>query len=149
MKNRDILVNSKDNSKMNFRATYSTPSLGEVVFDLKSTSMNNAILFCRRKINASPILIYCEDTKESFLLKKNIQAYKPSPRKNEISINDFEFRFAGYGHYHVTYHSPNNMDKWCTIINDMTIIDNTKNNPNRTKVSLQNLRRLCKKGTRI
>lgn len=44
-----------------------------------------------------------------------------------ISINDFEFEFAGYGRYKVTYTSPKTWKKWSRIINDMRLIDRTKN----------------------
>lgn len=44
-----------------------------------------------------------------------------------ISINDFEFEFAGYGHYKVTYTSPKTYKQWSRVINDMRLIDRTKN----------------------
>ena len=44
-----------------------------------------------------------------------------------ISINDFEFEWCGYGHYKVTYTSPNTWKKWARVTNDMRLINNTKN----------------------
>ena len=40
-----------------------------------------------------------------------------------ISRYDFQFEFAGYGHYKVTYISPVTNKKWTRTISDMTIID--------------------------
>ena len=44
-----------------------------------------------------------------------------------ISISDFKFIFCGYGHYKVSYTSPKTKKTWTKTINDMTLIDNTKN----------------------
>ena len=45
----------------------------------------------------------------------------------DISITDFKFEFCGYGHYKVTYTSPKTNKNWIKTINDMTLIDRTKN----------------------
>lgn len=45
----------------------------------------------------------------------------------KISITDFEFKVTGYGHYNVTYTSPVTGKQWTTAIDDMSIIDATKN----------------------
>lgn len=39
----------------------------------------------------------------------------------------FDFRFAGYGRYVVTYTTPKRGDFWRAHITDMTLIDDTKN----------------------
>ena len=39
----------------------------------------------------------------------------------------FDFRFAGYGRYIVTYTTPTRRDYWRAHITDMTLIDDTKN----------------------
>lgn len=39
----------------------------------------------------------------------------------------FEFRFAGYGVYVVTYSTPTRGDYWRARITDMSLIDETKN----------------------
>lgn len=44
-----------------------------------------------------------------------------------ISISDFDFKCVGYGHYKVTYTSPKTNKSWSRTINDMTLIDSTKN----------------------
>lgn len=44
-----------------------------------------------------------------------------------ISINDFDFEWCGYGHYKVTYTSPKTWKKWTRVINNMRLIDSTKN----------------------
>ncbi len=46
---------------------------------------------------------------------------------SNISIRDFRFEFCGYGHYKVTYTSPKTNKSWTKTINDMTLIDRTKN----------------------
>ncbi|NDV94342.1 hypothetical protein D0T84_05340 [Dysgonomonas sp. 521] len=43
------------------------------------------------------------------------------------SIRDFEFNIMKYGLYEVIYTSPNTGKKWKAVINDMTLIDATKN----------------------
>lgn len=62
----------------------------------------------------------------------------------KISISDFEFRAAGYGHYRVTYTRPITGKKWSAVIDDMTIIDATKNSDNPKKKDLESLKRICK-----
>lgn len=62
----------------------------------------------------------------------------------KISISDFEFRTAGYGHYRVTYTSHTTGKQWSTVIDDMTIIDATKNSDNPKKKDLESLKWLCK-----
>lgn len=62
----------------------------------------------------------------------------------KISISDFEFRAEGYGHYRVTYTSPTTGKQWSTVIDDMTIIDDTKNSENPKKKDLESLKWLCK-----
>jgi hypothetical protein len=47
--------------------------------------------------------------------------------KTIISISDFDFRLAGYGHYKVTYTSPVTGKSWTATTNDMPLIDATKN----------------------
>lgn len=53
--------------------------------------------------------------------------------KRKISIEDFDFRFIGYGHYKVKYTSPNTGKFWVTTTNDMTLIDATKNAEQQNK----------------
>jgi predicted Rdx family selenoprotein len=67
--------------------------------------------------------------------------------KNNImttSINHFSFEFMGYGHYKVTYTSPATGKEWSKTINDMTIIDRTKNADYPTVASLNQLKKLVK-----
>jgi hypothetical protein len=47
--------------------------------------------------------------------------------KTTIKITDFNFTFAGYGHYKVSYTSPVTRKQWSKTISDMSIIDATKN----------------------
>ena len=61
-----------------------------------------------------------------------------------ISIHDFRFEFAGYGHYKVTYTSPATGKSWCTTTNDMPLIDATKNADTPKIKDLNALKRLCK-----
>jgi hypothetical protein len=62
----------------------------------------------------------------------------------EISISDFDFKFSGYGHYKVTYTSPNTGKKWTKTTDDMPLIDDTKNSDDVKKVDLERLKRMCK-----
>lgn len=65
-------------------------------------------------------------------------------KTNQISISDFSFSFAGYGHYKVTYTSPVTGKKWSTITNNMPLIDATKNSEKPKKVDLIRLKNTCK-----
>lgn len=65
-------------------------------------------------------------------------------KKNQISISDFSFSFAGYGHYKVTYTSPVTRKTWSTVTHDMPLIDVTKNSDNPKKVDLIRLKNACK-----
>ena len=63
-------------------------------------------------------------------------------RKTKLS--DFTFTFAGYGHYKVEYTSPVTGKKWNKTINDMTLIDVTKNEDNPKRKDLDILKRKIK-----
>ena len=65
-------------------------------------------------------------------------------KTKQISISDFSFSFAGYGHYKVTYTSPVTGKKWTTTTHDMPLIDVTKNSDNPKKVDLNSLKNACK-----
>lgn len=58
----------------------------------------------------------------------------------DIDISDFEFQFAGYGHYKVTYCSKKTRKEWSAIIDDMSIIDATKNRDEPLKKDLNILK---------
>ena len=60
-----------------------------------------------------------------------------------ISITNFDFKFAGYGHYKVTYTYPSGKQIWSNI-NDMTIIDATKNSDSPKTKDLNTLKSLIK-----
>lgn len=64
---------------------------------------------------------------------------------NTISINDFRFRIKGRGHYLVTYTSPKTGKQWHKTIDDMMLIDETKNSENPKKKDLEMLKYLIKK----
>ncbi len=63
-----------------------------------------------------------------------------------MSIQDFSFRFIGYGRYKVIYTSPKTYKQWSIYISDMTVIDSTLNADNPKRKDLENLKRLCKNG---
>jgi hypothetical protein len=62
---------------------------------------------------------------------------------NSISISDFSFQFTGHGHYRVSYTYPSGRQIWATI-NDMTLIDSTKNAYDPKKKDLQSLKNTIK-----
>ena len=62
----------------------------------------------------------------------------------KISINDFHFRFSGYGHYQVTYTSPKTGKKWVYTTNNMPLIDRTKNAEQPKCCDLEFLKRTVK-----
>lgn len=62
----------------------------------------------------------------------------------KIEKSDFEFIFAGYGHYKVTYQSPKTGKKWTKTINDMSLIDATKNEEFPKRKDLEALKRVSK-----
>jgi len=65
-------------------------------------------------------------------------------KANQISIAHFDFQFSGYGHYKVTYTSPVTGKSWTKIIDDMTIIDETKNADYPKIKSLNHLKSIVK-----
>jgi hypothetical protein len=62
----------------------------------------------------------------------------------KTSISDFNFRIVGYGRYQVSYESPVSGKRWIKTINDMEIIDKTKNANEPTQKVLNQLKRLIK-----
>lgn len=63
-----------------------------------------------------------------------------------MSKNDFIFKFAGHGHYNVTYISPNTGRTWARLIDDMTIVDAVYFEEQPKQKDLQILKRLIKNG---
>lgn len=64
--------------------------------------------------------------------------------RTKISIYDFNFQISGYGRYRVTYTSPVTGKQWSTVINDMTLVDATKNADEPKRKDLEALKWLCK-----
>ena len=62
----------------------------------------------------------------------------------ETELSDFTFLPLGHGHYKVIYTSPITGKKWTTTINDMTLIDATKNADNPMRKDLNFLKSICK-----
>ena len=62
----------------------------------------------------------------------------------KISINDFKFLLDGYGHYKVKYISPVTGKIWFAKINDMQLIDLTKNSDNPKQKDLKRLKEKIK-----
>ena len=62
----------------------------------------------------------------------------------KIEKSDFEFIFAGYGHYKITYQSPKTGKKWTKTISDMLLIDTTKNEEIPKRKDLEALKRVIK-----
>lgn len=64
--------------------------------------------------------------------------------KNSVKLSDFDFAFAGHGHYRVTYTSPITGKEWTATTSDMQLIDATKNADNPKKKDLVQLKKMCK-----
>lgn len=64
--------------------------------------------------------------------------------KKTIQIYDFSFKPSGWGHYKVTYTSPKTGKQWTATVNDMTLIDATKNADNPKVIDLNRLKAKCK-----
>lgn len=60
--------------------------------------------------------------------------------KKKISILDFTFIFSGYGHYKVIYTSPVTKKQWTKLINNMPLIDRTKNADAPKQIDLNELK---------
>lgn len=64
--------------------------------------------------------------------------------KRTIQITDFRFTPSSYGQYRVTYTSPSTGMSWTQWVNDMQIIDATKNSDTPKQKYLMQLKRICK-----
>lgn len=62
----------------------------------------------------------------------------------KTTLRDFDFTFAGYGHYKVTYTSPATGKQWSATISDMELVDATKNSDNPKRKDLEMLKFICK-----
>jgi len=60
------------------------------------------------------------------------------------TINNFDFEFAGYGHYKVIFTSSKTGKQWKTTTSDMQLIDATKNSESPKRKDLEMLKRICK-----
>lgn len=58
--------------------------------------------------------------------------------------SDFNFNYSGFGHYIVTYTSPKTNKKWSKVIDQMDLIDRTKNEDNPKKKDLEILKYIIK-----
>jgi len=61
-----------------------------------------------------------------------------------ISISDFQFTQSGYGCWRVRFISRNTGYSWETMVEDMDLIDSTKNEDFPKPADLIRLKRLCK-----
>lgn len=62
----------------------------------------------------------------------------------KTTLRDFDFTFAGYGHYKVTYTSPATGKQWSATISDMELVDATKNSDDPKRKDLEMLKFICK-----
>jgi hypothetical protein len=60
------------------------------------------------------------------------------------TLLNFNFQFSGHGHYKVSYTSPNTGKNWTKTINDMTLIDATKNEDYPKQMDLKRLKKIIK-----
>ena len=67
----------------------------------------------------------------------------------KIKKSDFRFQFAGYGHYKVTYKSPRTRKEWTKTLDDMSIIDATKNEDFPLQSKLEELKKRVKSQTKL
>ena len=58
--------------------------------------------------------------------------------------SDFNFSYSGFGHYIVTYTSAKTGKKWSKVIDQMDLIDRTKNEDNPKKKDLEILKYIIK-----
>ncbi len=63
----------------------------------------------------------------------------------KTTLSDFTFKFSGHGHYKVTYTSPVTGKEWTKTIDQMQLIDNTKNADYPKRKDLNLLKWYCKR----
>lgn len=83
---------------------------------------------------------FCDTDVLDMLYRKAFEISKA----NKLSISDFKFDFAGYGHWRVSYTSPTGGVHIRTTDN-MKLIDATKNEEDPSQDDLKKLRDLCVK----
>lgn len=59
----------------------------------------------------------------------------------KLSSLNFKFEQAGYGHYRVTYTTPNRGDYWVTTTDAMQLIDDTKHEEEPSQEAWHRLRK--------
>jgi len=62
----------------------------------------------------------------------------------KTSISNFRFITNGYGHYIVIYTEVKTGKQWKKTVDDMSIIDATKNSDNPTQRALAKLKKIVK-----
>lgn len=74
----------------------------------------------------------------------HFREYVNKSKTKKISRSDFSFMPSGYGHYRVTYRSPVTFKEWTTMINNVYLIDLTKNAEEPKRKDLEELKRIVK-----
>ena len=74
----------------------------------------------------------------------HFREYVNKSKTKKISLSDFSFMPSGYGHYKVIYRSPITFKEWSRVIDNMSLIDATKNAEEPKRKDLEDLKRLVK-----
>lgn len=69
--------------------------------------------------------------------------------KTPISLSDFNFKIAGFGHYYIVYTYPISGKKIGVVTDNMPLIDATKNSENPKKNDLIRLKEFIKAANKI
>lgn len=88
--------------------------------------------------------LQCKRPTKVIIRGKSFTLYQQKIMKRKISLMDFDFHFAGYGHYRVTYISPVTGKQWTRTTDNMPLIDATKNEDEPKRKDLETLKRFCK-----
>ena len=69
---------------------------------------------------------------------------RPARISEGVQLKNFEFTPASYGRYFVTYKSPKTGREWVRTVEDMGLIDKTRNADEPKKADLQRLKKFVK-----
>lgn len=74
---------------------------------------------------------------------------KKKTKTMKTEKTDFKFKFAGYGHYLVTYTSPITQKQWSAVLNNMPLVNSVLHKEEPKRKDLESLKKTIKRAAHL